>query len=181
MSAYHFERALFVVGEQDSGKSVQLRSIFCDIHFGTQGSVPAARNLREIYRISNERGLYLRITSPHERDETPKDFLDKTEEKMRNRTPHEGTRWNFACPLQPFADKQMPDVAETVTRFVRDFDPERTRVVFLSPDRHGQILQQVHDPLVGALRQVPTVEICWIDARPRTANGVLLADFFDFT
>lgn len=180
MSNYHFERAQFVVGERNSGKSTQLRSMFRDVRLGTNGGIPDAANLPEIYRLSGERSLYLRITSPHERRETLSEFLDKTEEKTKGRAPHEGTRWNVACALQPFADNQMPDVAETVERFVRRFDPERTRVVFLSPDRHRELLQRTHDPLITALRQVPTVEICWIDARDRTANGLMLADFFDF-
>ncbi len=181
MPGFHFERALFVVGEQDSGKSTQLRSMFRDVRLGRNGSIPDASNLPEIYRLSNERSLYLRISSPHEKGETPSEFLEKTEEKMRGRTPHEGVRWNFACALQPFADNQMPDVVGTCERFVRRFDPERTRVVFLSPDRHSEYLQKAHAPLVPGLQAIPSVEICWVDARDRTANGLLLADFFDLT
>jgi len=181
MPVYYVERALFVVGEQNSGKSTQLRSMFRDVRLGANGNIPGALNLPEMYRLSNERSLYLRITSPHERGETLPEFLDKTEEKIKGRTPHEGRRWNFACALQPFAANKMPDVVETCKRFVTRFDPERTRVVFFSPDRHGEYLQGTHDPLVIALRAIPTVEVCWIDARNRIANGLLLADFFDFT
>jgi hypothetical protein len=54
--------------------------------------------------------------------------------------------------------------------------------VFLSPDRHGRSLQETeHMGLVDRLREIPSVEVCWIDARNRTVNGLLLADFFDFT
>jgi len=38
-----------------------------------------------------------------------------------------------------------------------------------------------HMDLVDGLREIPSVEICWIDARDRRVNGLLLADFFDFT
>ena len=69
MPAYHFERALFIVGEQNSGKSTQFRSVFSDLRLGGDGSVPSAPNLREMYRLSNERCLYIRLTSPHERGE----------------------------------------------------------------------------------------------------------------
>ena len=48
MPAYHFERALFIVGEQNSGKSTQLRSMFSDPRLGSDGSVPSALNLREM-------------------------------------------------------------------------------------------------------------------------------------
>jgi hypothetical protein len=65
MPRYHFERALFVVGEPNSGKSNQLRSMFRDVRLGTRGDIPTARKLDEVYRLSNERSLYLRLTSPH--------------------------------------------------------------------------------------------------------------------
>jgi hypothetical protein len=132
MPSYYFERALFIVGEQNSGKSAQLRSMFRDVRLGNEGKIPAAANLREMYRLSNERCLYIRLTSPHEmgeyirrRSETPEEvenFLDKTQEKMAASTL--GRRWNFACPLQPHAANHMPDVAETVRAFVSRFDPE---------------------------------------------------------
>ena len=52
----------------------------------------------------------------------------------------------------------------------------------LSPDRHGRCLQETqHMELVDGLREIPSVEVCWIDARDRTVNGLLLADFFDFS
>jgi hypothetical protein len=189
MSRYYFERALFVVGEPNSGKSAQLRSMFRDVRLGTGGTVPTARNLPEMYRLSNERSLYIRLSSPHEkgeyigrrRDRDADNFLDKTEEKISANTPHFGRRWNFACAVQPTAARNMPDVVDTVRAFVGRFDPERTRVLFLSPDRHGALLQGAHEPLVTGLRTIPSVEIAWIDARDRTANGLLIADFFDFT
>jgi hypothetical protein len=106
--------------------------------------------------------------------------LDKTENKIASNTPRLGKRWNFACALQPNAAGNMPDVVATVRAFVRRFNPERTRLLFLSPDRHGTRLQKAHLLLVSRLRAIPTVEVAWIDARRRTANGLLIADFFDF-
>jgi hypothetical protein len=191
MPSYHFERALFVVGEPNSGKSNQLRSMFRDVRLGTDGNIPRGKKLRDFYRLSNERCLYLRLTSPHEVGEAigrkrggrdaPINFLEKTREKMETNTPLLGRRWNFAGALQPNARNHMPDVVETCRAFVKYFNPERTRVVFLSPDRHGTCLQEAeHMGLVSGLRQIPSVEVCWIDARDRTVNGLLLADFFDF-
>jgi hypothetical protein len=76
----------------------------------------------------------------------------------------------------------MPDVVATCRAFVRHFYPERTRVVFLSPDRHGACPQETeHMKRVDGLRRVDSVEVCWIVARDRTVNGLLLADFFDFS
>lgn len=75
----------------------------------------------------------------------------------------------------------MPGVVATCKEFVRYFNPERTRVAFPSPDRHGTCLQAMkHMEFVDGLRQIPSVEVCWIDARDRTVNGLLLADFFNF-
>jgi hypothetical protein len=70
MPSYHFERALFVVGEPNSGKSNQLRSMFADIRLGTGGDILTERRLPELYRLSNERCLYLRLTAPHEAGES---------------------------------------------------------------------------------------------------------------
>ena len=174
------ERALFVVGPQDSGKSTQLRSIFCDRRLGTDGRVPLSSeksNLSETYFISNERRLYLRLTSPHEFGESPREFLKKSREKMVL------GRWCFAGPLQPDAFKQMPDVVESVTIFSKAFEPERVRVVFLSPTRHGIELRDFLPgrDLSDELLQINHVEVACIDARQREANGLFLADFFDFT
>src|SRR5260370_12270091 len=172
------ERALFVVAPRDSGKSTQLRSIFRDRRFGTNGRVPPSsesRNLPEMYFISNERRLYLRLTSPHEVGETPSEFLKKTRRKMSS------GRWCFAGPFQPEAFRRMPDVVRSVDLFVKAFKPERVRVVFVSPNRHGA---EVGEFLPG--RDVRTellhigVEVACIDGRHREANGLFLADFFDF-
>jgi hypothetical protein len=189
MAIYHFERALFVVGAPNAGKSCQLRSMFRDVRLGTGGDIPTARNVPEFYRLSIERCLYLRLTSPHEMMESIRkkhrahaNFLEKTAGKMEANTPQLARRWNFAGPLQSDAENHMPDLVATCRAFVRYFNPERTRVVFLSPDQHGACLQEAgHMHLVGRLRQIPSVEICWIDARDRAGNGLLLADFFDFT
>jgi hypothetical protein len=76
----------------------------------------------------------------------------------------------------------MPDIVETVRKFVSYFQPERLRVVFLSPNRHGAQLSQfapLRDLSVELLRL--DVEVACIDARHRHVNGLHLADFFDFT
>jgi hypothetical protein len=136
MRPYYFERALFMVGEQNSGKSTQLRSMFRDVRLGTEGRIPDSRNIPEMYRLSNERCLYIRLTSPHEtgewikrrprEDDKAENFLDKTEDKFVRNTPDMGRRWNFACPLQPLAAKNIPDVVNTVEAFAGRFEPERT-------------------------------------------------------
>src|SRR6266478_5190680 len=131
MPAYHFERALFVVGEPNSGKSNQLRSMFRDIRLGTHGNIPTERNLPEFYRLSNERCLYLRLPSTHEGKESsgrkrgrkhPMNFLETTAEKIEENTPRLGRRWNFAGALQPHARHYMPGVVATCRAFILYFN-----------------------------------------------------------
>ncbi len=173
----YVERALFVVGQQGDGKSTQLRSMFCDSRFGKQGQIPTAAKLDSTYAFSNNRKLYLRLTSPHERGETPKEF----HEKFKNILMENGGRWNFACPIQPQTCNSMPDAVKTILDFIKRFEPERVRAAFLSPNRNGSHMPQ--DGLMNMFDQLwhEGVECVSIDARHRNANGLLLADFFDFT
>ena len=165
------ERALFVFAPRDSGKSTQLRSIFRDHRFGTNGHVTPgseSRKLGETYYISSERCLYLRFTSPHEVGESPSEFLKKTYRKMVS------GRWCFACPFQPEAFRRMPEVVKSVALFVKAFHPERVRVVFLSPTRHGVEIEEFlpgRDVRAELLRIDP-VEVACIDGRYREANGL---------
>src|SRR5438046_2435662 len=125
------ERFLFVVGDQNSGKSTQLRSLFVDPRLGTNGRVPKSRNVRGHYFLSVDRSLYLRLTSPHERHETTAQFLGKIAHATRI------GRWCVVAPLQPEPSNRMPDLVETVRAVIERFGPERIRVCVLSPDRHG--------------------------------------------
>lgn len=170
------ERALFVVAPRNSGKSTTLRSIFLDRRFGTNG-IPTQPKLPDSYYISNERRLYLRLTSPHESDETPEEFFTKAEDKMP------GGRWCYAGPFQPAAFKQMPDVVESVEKFAKRFKPERIRVAFLSPNHRGSDISTFlqNRDLMADLLSIPKVEVMCLDGRQKEKNGLLLADFFDFT
>lgn len=170
------ERALFVVGQQKAGKSVQLRSMFRDPRFGTDGKIPSARKVREIIQLSTDLQLYLRLTSPHESNEAVEDWLEKVNRKTL------AGQWCVVGPLQPLPHKRMPDAAEAVDAFVQRFAPKRVRIVFLSPDRCGKFASESFDVLnlTTRLWSIPSVEIMSIDARDREANGLLLTDFFDY-
>ena len=181
MTKHHLERVLFVVAGRHCGKSTQLRSLFRDVRLGNGGEIPSDRKLKDFHRLSNERFLYLRLSSPHELKESPKQFLRKTREKVEDAQVALGRRWNFACALQAGASNKMPDVVESVKLFVDYFEPERVRVVFLSPDRNGEVLPNGDVlRLSKRLRRIPSVEVCWIDARGAKDNGLMLADFFAF-
>lgn len=174
MRSFYLERALFVVGDPNTGKSVQLRSMFRDIRFSTDGIIPTGHNLQETYRLSNDRYIYIRLTSPHENGENLEEFFNKICTKTGP------GRWNFAGPIQPNPSNRMPGLVEIVTAFVNRFSPERLRVVFLSPDWNGDTVFDTTAPL-DQLQNIEIVEVCAIDARNRVGNGLFLADFFDFT
>jgi len=92
-------------------------------------------------------------------------------------------RWCYAGPFQPDAYKKMPDIVESVLSFQKAFQPERIRVAFLSPNRHGQTVDKFLPgrDLMDELLSIPKVEVICIDGRKRDKNGLVLADFFDFT
>ena len=168
------ERVLLVAGAQNTGKSVQMRSMFLDPRLGTSGQIPEAPNLPNVYALSPYRRLYLRLTSPHELRESSDRFLEKIEENTDGRY-----RWNVASAVQIDAAENMPNLIDIVAALDERFSPERIRVAILSPDRHGDVLAEA-PVLMQALQEVSSCEILCIDARCRHCNGLLLADTFDF-
>lgn len=178
----YLERALFILGDPGTGKSTQLRSLFLDQRFGKNGVIPKQRRVPETYFISNERRLYLRLTSPHESRESLDGFLDKCESKMWSPS-REVSRWNFAGPLQIVStNKQIiPDGIDVIKGFMNRFKPERVRVVFFSPDCFGNFLgsNTLQKHFVELHKM--DCEVILTDARTRDMNGLLYSDFFDFT
>ena len=49
----------------------------------TRGSIPKDRKLADFHRPTNDRFLYLQLSSPRELKETPRVFLRKTENKIK--------------------------------------------------------------------------------------------------
>ena len=169
------ERVLLVAGDPNTGKSVQMRSMFRDPRLGNSGKIPEERNLPNTYLLSPYRRLYLRLTSPHESGESLERFLDKIEQ---NTDVH--YRWNVASAVQIYASNSMPSLSDLVVALDERFSPERIRIAILSPDRHGNLLSAA-PAILQALHQVSSCETMCIDARCRQRNGLLLADAFDFT
>lgn len=181
MKEKYLERVLFVVAGRHCGKSTQLRSMFRDVRLGMKAEIPKDHKLKDFHRLTNESFLYLRLSSPHELKESPREFLSKTKAKIDGAGPEWGRRWNFACALQAEAANKMPDSLETVESFVECLEPERTRVAFPNPGRSGKLLSEEDVlRLSRRLHRVPSVEVCWIDGRVKADNGLLPADFFAF-
>jgi hypothetical protein len=174
----YLERALFTVGLQNTGKSTQLRSMFVDPRFGTNGILPSSRKIKVI-PLSNERQLYVRLSSPHESRLNPQEFMRGIEKRMRT------GRWCFAGALHPVKLNKMPDAAESIALFQNKFKVERIRVCFLSPDKRGRWIHDNNevnvDNLLQKLMRVDKVECMFVDARSKESNSLLLSDFFDFS
>lgn len=177
----HVERVQFVVGEQDAGKSTELRSMFVDPRFGTKGVVPTEKRLK-LVTLSRERCLFIRLTSPHERKETIGDFFG-TIARARKRAARFGfRRFNVSCALQPFAANLMPDLLEVCSEVRTQLNPERTRVVIIDPRQDGQNGANIPRTTIQKLH-TQAVELIKIDgkhSRHNYPNGLVLADFFDF-
>jgi hypothetical protein len=175
----YVERALFVLGNRNAGKSTQLRSMFLDRRLGTEGRVPTTNKVRITHALSNERWLHLRLTSPHESGETLDEFLDKCTEVMQP-AGQNARRWNFAGALQLDGTAKLAGGADVIADFIRRFLSERVRAVILSPNQSGNLVPpSEHKRLTSALRNI-AVEIIAVDATSRTANGLIYASFFDF-
>ena len=176
----YVERALFMMGDQDTGKSTQLRSMFLDWRLGTSGQIPSSRNVPNSYTLSNERCLYLRLTSPHEAGDTMKEFLDSCADQMQS-SKRDCRRWNFASAVQVSETNNLPRGTQVIEEFIKRFTPERVRVVILSPDRSGKASEGNElQRLTQDLRSLAHCEVMMADATSRDANGMMYADFFDF-
>lgn len=177
----YVERALFILGDRNTGKSTQLRSLFLDRRFGKNGVIPTERKPPETYYISNERRLYLRLTSPHEYGESLSEFLDKCEDRMWT-SGREISRWNFVGPLQIVSrQKIIPDGIVVIKEFMDRFKPERVRAVILSPNRSGEFMEC--NTLLNLLDEMHRMncEVILTDAQTSDKNGLIYSDFFDFT
>lgn len=177
----YVERALFVLGEPNDGKSTQLRSMLRDRRLGYGGKVISQGKIYERYSLSNERWLYLRLSSPHEAKETLAEFLKKCEQKMK--TEGSARRWNFAGALQISGAHRLPQTGpEVIKAFMKYFNPERVRAIVLIP-KQDKTFPKRRDylKLINDLSRLPKVETISVDARRRTKNGLIYADFFDFT
>lgn len=178
----YFERALFICAPPGCGKSTQLRSVTRDMRLGYQGKVfspEEKRKLLDIYPLSNERWLYLKLSSPHESKQSPTEFHNLIHSKLKK-----VRRGNFMGAMQPDSRNKMPDIVQCCSNFVQEFNPERLRVVFLSPTHNKMDLASYSQgrDFVAELHSLgKKIEVLAVDGRSRNLNGLIYADFFDFT
>jgi len=81
----------------------------------------------------------------------------------------------------------MPDARSTLEAFIREFDPERVRVMLPWPSHRSGINdedfgEEEVSSLLTAFQSVEgRIEAHCLDTRSRDRNGLVLSDFFDFT
>jgi hypothetical protein len=179
------ERALFVLGNQNAGKSKLLRSMFIDPRLGTSGNIPDEKIIK-LVSLSRDRCLHVRCTSPHENKETIDKFFEKIDHVMK-RAWDKYWRFSFACAMQPKAVNNMPDIVTTFKAFQEKFEPERIRVIQINPrqDEDETKIDLLTHREIDTLRTLG-VEMAIVDGRKLSVknqypNGFFLADFFDFT
>jgi hypothetical protein len=148
--------------------------MFADRRFGTNGNIPHGKRLPKV-TLSNDRSLYIRLSSPHESNINPAQFhkgiIDATG----------SGRWCFAGAFHTHEFNKMPDFVESIKLFKSKFNPERVRVCLLSPNKRGKTLcNDDIQYICQQLQRLRGIEYMFIDAQDKYINGLLLADFFDF-
>lgn len=178
------ERILIVVGDQNAGKSTTLRSMFVDPRLGSKGVVPATAPRRiRLVALSRERCLFFRLTSPHETGQNVMQFLSRLDHARRRAARIGFRRLNVACAMQPFAANAMPNIVSVCREVRQKLDPERMRVVVIDPRQDGEPGPELSPLDIDHLRQIEA-DVIWIDGSrglTQYPNGLVLADFFDFT
>jgi hypothetical protein len=181
----HLERVLLVCGLQNSGKSHLLRAMYNDPRFGTRGRVPTGRQaILPPVTLSYARKLFVRLSSPHETNQSLSKFLNKIE-RFGERAWNEGWRFNFACAVQPHQTPTTPDVMTICQELYRCFLPERIRLVQIDPlqngDASGDLLRPAQLRRLWSLRDPVEVVTLSAERIAQDVNGSCLADYFDFT
>lgn len=178
------ERALFVLGKQNSGKTRRIRNMYADVRMGRDGKVPQKKQTRfpTVY-LSNERRLYVRVQSPQEAGDTLAKFFKKIDAATKRDGPT--ARWNTVCAMQWDPGRNIGDGLNVIGHFIRKYKPERVRVAVLHPPARlwAEMTSNERDRCqkgIRALERAGTiVEQLMVPGRGR--NGLLLSDFFDFT
>ena len=134
--------------------------------------------------LSRERCLAVRFTSPHEANESPADFYRKLD-RVTEIAWWRYWRVNYASAVQPRPFRRMPGIVDICDGLMKQFKPERVRVVQLAPDQWGGSKSQLTGVEIDGLRALD-VEVIALDARRSSAlaepgNVRILADYFDFT
>jgi hypothetical protein len=91
-------------------------------------------------------------------------------------------RWNFVSAMQTSNTSITSDGVTLISKFATHFSPERIRCAIISPDWQGNYLaESEHTRISKALYKIPRTDVLTVDTRQKEKNGLMYADFFDFT
>jgi hypothetical protein len=178
----HLERVLFVCGSQNAGKSRLLRNMFHDPRFRSGRPIHYKGPVAQI-ALSQARRLFIKLSSPHERGETISDLFSLLDGELRKAWRY-GWRMNFACAVQPDDTGITPDIVKICEQLDARFLPERIRIAQINPRQDNSDASQdlLNRGQINRLWRI-NAEIMSIDGRRagQPTNGMMLADYFDFT
>lgn len=122
---------VMVIGDQSSGKSNQMRSIFeeCELRHAYKG-YPTSRRIKYQYNDHSGVQLLVRLSSWHERGQCYADVKMDIERGCADQC----RRYKVFIPAQVAATKRLVGGEELFIKLFADFHVRRGVAVWLSPD-----------------------------------------------
>ena len=180
---------VIVLGDQNAGKSNQIRTIFEEYELGSGlGGYPTSSNIKSRYLVGRDVELYVRLSSWHEKGQ------DYTRLKSDLTSHHRCAerRYKAIIPLQISAtvptddgQKGLAGGEDLVIKILKDFDVRRSFVVWLNPDVSRRKPFEISPKMAKFMSKRPSLSVLAIDSlalRPSAApttnsiNSRLLAD-----
>ncbi|AZZ36403.1 hypothetical protein CIK05_06225 [Bdellovibrio sp. qaytius] len=195
----YIERALFIVGVQNSGKTTLINNAIDSVPHWLKIGTPRPKkiknkkyNLGGSYIISSDRKLYVRTSSFHESGRNTAYFLKSMKDKTKT------GRWNVICPMQPEAtytkegNVKMAEPAEAIKKFIERFNPEHIRVYLLdlrfdkiekTKKRKSVVVINDKDirKHISKLQKIKNVECTYLNVKNENKNNHTITDFFNFS
>lgn len=126
---------VMLVGDQNAGKSNQLRTIFEEPElYQVYNGYPQSNNIKRYYQVDPGMELFLRLSSWHEKGED----YQKVKRDIRRNHWDKRRRYKVLVPAQVTATPKLVAGELLFQWIVRDFQVRRAFIVWLSPDRSAR-------------------------------------------
>jgi hypothetical protein len=175
---------VMILGERNSGKSNQIRSLFEEFELYDSHSpkgYPAANMIARKYEVHPDMDLFMRVSSWHEMKKSYSDV----KRDIRNGYSDIRRRYKLFVAAQISATPKLIGGEELFIRLFSDFDVRRGVAVWLSPDRTGSkpfALSRRFANFMSRRRHVSALAIDSLarhpsaDPKKNSINSRLLAD-----
>ena len=178
----NIDTLVLVIGDQNGGKSNQMRSIFEEHELYHQyGGYPTSGNIARHYLVPPDMELFLRLSSWHEKKQTYQDVV--TDITQGKRYPDRRYKVFAAAQVTPTGSLMAGE--DLFMQLFQDFSIRRGYAVWLNPDRSGRTPFAIGPGLASFLsanRQASALAIDSLALHPSAApatnsvNARLLAD-----